>query len=101
MINANESQIILEEWFADNVHFWMNNKSGDTCTGDERESFKRALEWDLIQIYKHDNNTLHDCNVPNGDILDHDTCINFFKYRCMDLYGKDWEKHWKEYKICD
>ena len=99
MLNANDTQLNLEKWFQENCNFWMKNKQGDSCFGNERESFRRALEWDLIEIYNFNGGCLHEYGVPNGDVLDTETCINFFKTKCMDMYGKDWEAKWKEYNI--
>lgn len=99
MVNANNTMLNLEKWFNENYKFWMRNKLGDCCTGDEKESFRRALEWDLIEIYKFNHNVLHEYGVPNGDELDKETCLRFFKIKCQDLYGKDWENHWNGYNL--
>ena len=34
-----------------------------------------------------------------GEELDKQTTLDFLKYRCQDLYGKEWEEHWKEYNL--
>lgn len=96
MINANETQKILERWYADNVKYWLRQKKDPV---DEREANRRALEWDLIEIYKFNHNCLHNPFTPIGEELDKQMVLDFFKYRCMDLYGKDWEPHYKEYNL--
>lgn len=96
MINAKETQIILERWYADNVRFWLKQKKDAV---DEREANRRALEWDLIEIYQFNHHCLHNPYTPSGDELDKQTVLDFMKYRCMDLYGKDWESHYKEYNL--
>ena len=37
--------------------------------------------------------------LTKGEELDKKTALDFLKYRCQDLYGKDWESHWKEYEL--
>lgn len=98
MLNANDTQLILEKWYADNVNFWLKDKQSPAL--DEREAHIRALEWDLIPLYKlNGRNRLHDYNSPKGDELNTQTVLDFFKYRCMDIYGKDWEEHYNGYEI--
>ena len=58
-----------------------------------------ALEYDLIEIFKVNNGCLHDPYSLKGDELDKQTTLDFLKYRCQDLYGKEWEEHWKEYNL--
>lgn len=94
MINAKDSQIILEERYANGVTFWEDQNE----VNDKVEALRRSLE-DLIKIYKVNNGCLHDPYTVKGDKLDRQTTIDFLKYRCQDLYGKEWEKHWKEYNI--
>lgn len=94
MINANDSQIKLEKYYADCVKFWTRQNGID-----EREAYKRALEYDLIEIFKVNNGCLQDPYSAKGEELDKQTTLNFFKYRCQDLYGRDWEERWKEYNI--
>ena len=43
MLNANDSRIKLEKYHADCVKFWARQNNID-----ERETYKRALEYDLI-----------------------------------------------------
>lgn len=95
MLNANDSQIKLEKYHADCVRFWTKQKD----VSDEREAYRRTLEYDLIEIYKVNNGCIHDPFSVNGEELDKETTLNFFKYRCMDLYGRDWEEHWEEYNL--
>lgn len=94
MINANDSQIILEKCYANCVNYWKSQSEID-----EREAYKRALEHDLIDMFKANGGYLHNPFTPKGDELDKQTTIDFLKYRCQDLYGKEWEKHWEEYNI--
>lgn len=94
MIDAKYSQIILERYYAYCVNFWKRHRGID-----EREAYKRALECDLIEIFQVNGGCLHDPYAVNGEELDKKTTINFLKYRCQDLYGKEWEKYWKEYNI--
>lgn len=94
-----KSQLELEQWFSDNYKFWMRNRQGNSCFGNEREAFRRAFEWDMIEPYKHNHGKLHEYHVPNGRELDKDTVLNFFKTKCMDMYGKDWEEHYKSYGL--
>lgn len=83
MLNANNSQIKLEKYHADCVKFWTRQNGID-----EREAYKRALEYDLIEIFKVNNGCLHDPYSPKGEELDKQTTLDFLKYRCQDLYGK-------------
>lgn len=99
MINESGTMLNLERWFGDNYDFWFRNKQGDSCAGDEKESFRRALEWDLIEMYKFNNLVLHEYGKPNGEELDRETCLKFFKIKCQDLYGKNWEEHWNSYGL--
>lgn len=94
MLSAKESLLKLEKYHADCVKYW-SRQSGI----DEREAHKRALEYDLTEIYKVNNCCIHDPFSPKGEELDKETTLNFFKYRCMDLYGRDWEEHWEEYNL--
>lgn len=94
MLNANDSQLKLEKYHENCVKFWeRQNGIG------KREAYRRALEYDLIEIYKINNGCIHDPFSPKGEELDTETTLNFFKYRCMDLYGRDWKEHWKEYNL--
>lgn len=94
MLDVKYSQFILEKYHAYCVDFWKRHRLID-----EREAYKRALEYDLIEKFKVNGGCLHDPYAVNGEELDKQTTINFLKYRCQDLYGKEWEKHWKEYNI--
>lgn len=95
MLNAHDTQLNLERWYKENFRFWLRQKDV-FC---EREAYRRSLEWDLIEIYKHNGNCLHEYGKVNGEELDTQTVLDFFKYRCMDLYGKDWENHYIGYKL--
>ena len=46
MLNANDSRTKLEKYHADCVKFWTRQNGID-----EREAHKRALEYDLIEIF--------------------------------------------------
>lgn len=94
MMNANDSQMKLEKFYADCVKFWNRQKDVN-----EKEANKRALEDDLIRIYKGNNCCIHDPFSPTGEELDHETTLKFFKLKCMDLYGEQWEEHWQSYKL--
>ena len=96
MINANDTKETLEKWYADNVQFWMRQKNDSV---NEREANRRALEWDLIEIYLFNGKCLHNPYTPNSEELDNKSCLDFFKYRCMDLYGRAWETHYKKYNL--
>lgn len=61
MLNANDSRTKLEKYHADCVKFWTRQNGID-----EREAHKRALEYDLIEIFKVNNGCLHDPYV-NGE----------------------------------
>lgn len=94
MLNANDSQIRLENYYKSCVRFWMVQDGIN-----EREAYKRALEYDLIEIFKANNGCLHDPFSPKGEELDKQITLNFLQYRCQDLYGNEWESHWKEYNL--
>lgn len=94
MLNANDSQIRLEKYYADCVKFWTRQNRID-----EKEAHRRTLEYDLIEIYKVNHGCLHDPYSPKGEELDKKTTLDFLKYRCQDLYGKEWEEHWKDYNL--
>lgn len=53
----------------------------------------------MIGLYRVNNGCLHDPYVPRGEELDIQTTLNFFKYRCMDIYGKKWKDKWVEYEL--
>ena len=55
MLNMNDSQIKLEKYHAGCVKFWERQNGID-----EREAYRRALEYDLIEIYKVNNGCIHD-----------------------------------------
>lgn len=94
MLNANDSQLKLEKYYSDCVCFWRKQKNID-----EREAYRRVLEYDLIEFYKVNKDCIHDPFSPKGEELDKQTTLNFFKYKCMDLYGRDWESHWNGYEL--
>lgn len=94
MINKDDSQIKLERYYADCVNFWKRQDGID-----EREAYRRALEYDIIEIFKVNDGCLHDPFHAHGEELDKQTTLDFIKYRCQDLYAKDWEKHWESYGI--
>lgn len=98
MVNAKDTQLNLETWFNANYNFWFKDKHSDS-QGNERESFRRALEWDLIELWNVNGGCLHEYGKPNGDTLDKETCLNFFKNRFMDLYGKFWEEKFNYYVL--
>ena len=95
MLNANDTQLNLECWFSENKRFWETQKQEPI---DEREAFRRAFEWDLIELFNAQG-CLHEYGKMNGDELDTRTVLDFFKYRCMDIYGRDWEEHYKGYGL--
>lgn len=94
MLDSYDSRIELEKYYADCVRFW-NEQNGIG----EKEAYKRALEHDLIEIFKRNNGCLHNPFSPRGEELDRQTTLDFFKYRCMDLYGKEWKSNWKKYNL--
>lgn len=94
MLNAKQSQIKLEKYHSDCVNYWKKQKNID-----EKEAYKRALEYDLIEIYKMNQGCIHDPYSMAGEELDKEATLDFFKYKCMDLYEKEWESHWDEYNL--
>ena len=60
---------------------------------DEKEAIRRALEYDLIEIYKVNKSCIHDLFRARGEELDKQTTLEFFKSRFMDLYGRQWKDH--------
>lgn len=93
MLDKDKSEAILEDFYRDNLNYWRREGN------DEFEAHKSALENDMIGLFKQNNGCLHDPNVPRGEELDIPTTIAFLKARCIDLYGKKWENHWKEYGL--
>jgi hypothetical protein len=73
MLNAHETQLILEQHFKDCKNYWL--RSG-YCK-DEREAFVNAI--DDIKALKRNP------FVPCGDLLDVETKEKFIKYRIQDL----------------
>ena len=71
MIDAKETEIILNQFFGECVVFWRHNGKTD------RESFENALN-DIKSI---------NCNPyePHGDLLDIETKQKFIEYIEMDL----------------
>lgn len=76
MLNAQQTQLIMEKHFKACYDYWM--RSG-YCT-DEREAFSNAI--DDIRNMKHDPFS------PCGDKIDIETRNQFVKYREQDLGGK-------------
>lgn len=99
MINAKETQIILEKFFNECRAFWLRDIKNEGI--DEREAFRRAFEWDMVEIYNFNKGCLHDMYSPSGDELDYDTIIEFFKARCHDLYGNKWEDVYDTYGVIE
>ena len=71
MLNARETEIILDNFFRDCFNFW----AGQGC--DERKSFENALA-DV-------RNLKHDPYEPCGKELDAKTKEEFILYKEMDL----------------
>jgi hypothetical protein len=71
MLNEQETQLVMENFFRDCQSFWRRN------TNDEREAFEKALN-DMRRITT-------DPFSPCGDMLDVETKKQFIKYREMDL----------------
>lgn len=93
-MSENDSRLKLEQHYAGCVKYWMRQED----IVNEKEAHKRALEGDLIGSYRL-SGCIHNPFSPFGDELDKDTTIAFFKEKCMDLYGNQWEIHWKLYGI--
>lgn len=89
MLNANDSQVKLERYYSDCVRFQSKQKD----VNDEKEAIRRALEYDLIEIYKVNKSCIHDLFRARGEELDKQTTLEFFKSRFMDLYGRQWKDH--------
>lgn len=92
MLNKEKSEVILNKSFEFNLVFWKREGN------DDREVTKNALE-DMIGLYKANNGCLHDPYVPRGEELDIQATLSFFRYRCMDIYGKKWKDKWIEYEL--
>lgn len=71
MLNAHDTQLVMEHFFRDCLNFWRRS------INDEREAFEKALN-DTRGITTNPFS-------PCGDKLDVGTKINFIKYREMDL----------------
>lgn len=71
MLNEQETQLVMENFFRDCLNFWRRS------TNDEREAFEKALN-DTRCI-------MTDPFSPCGDKLDVVTKEKFIKYREMDL----------------
>ena len=71
MLNAQQTQLALENFFRDCQNFWRRT------INDEREVFEKALN-DTRRITT-------DPFSPCGDKLDIETKVKFIKYREMDL----------------
>ena len=74
MIDAEQTQEILERFFNDCYKFWLRQGSGH---GNKHRAFELALE-DVKAIHRNPF-------VPRGDELDTETKTNFIMYREMDL----------------
>lgn len=96
MIDKKNTQCILEKFHTDCTNYWMNNTQ-EKC--DEREAHRRALEYDIIELFNANGGCLHDPFAPAGDVLDKDTVLSFIRYRCQDLYGSDWKEHFEGYQL--
>ncbi len=71
MLNAHETQLVMEHFFNDCLNFWRRN------TNDKRAAFEKALN-DVRGITT-------DPFSPCGKKLNVATKENFIKYREMDL----------------
>lgn len=71
MLNEQETQLVMENFFRDCLNFWRRS------VNDEREAFEKALN-DIRRITT-------DPFSPCGDGLDKETKNQFIKYREMDL----------------
>lgn len=71
MLNVQETQLVMENFFRDCLNFWRRS------TNDEREAFEKALD-DTRRI-------MTDPFSPCGGKLDMETKEKFIKYREMDL----------------
>lgn len=71
MINAQETQLILQQFFMECLNFWQRSLS------DKREAFQYAID-DVKNIKK-------DPYSPQGQELDLEVKERFVKYRELDL----------------
>lgn len=71
MLNEQETQLVMENFFRDCLNFWRRS------VNDEREAFEKALN-DIRRITT-------DPFSPCGDGLDGETKRKFINYREMDL----------------
>ena len=71
MLNAHDTQLVMEHFFKDCQNFWRRT------INDEREVFEKALD-DTRRITT-------DPFSPRGNKLDAETKEKFIKYREMDL----------------
>lgn len=98
MVNKENTQAILERFYGNCLNYWKNNPK-EKC--DERESYRRALEYDIVELFNVNGGCLHDPFSPAGDVLDIDTVLDFIRYRCQDLYGNDWKEHFEGYHLVE
>ena len=76
----------LEKFFFDCVRFW--ERFLKISADESKEPYQRALD-DLPQ-----------CNpfvIDGREPFNEGVLREFKRYRLMDTYGNDWEKHWDEH----
>lgn len=74
MVNAHDTQKILERFFNECYKYWLQNSDS------EREAFSLALD-DIRAVKRNPF-------IPCGDELDPEVIKKFIHYREMDLGGK-------------
>lgn len=76
----------LDKFFRECVRFWEHELN--TNSDEDNRPYKNALE----EVPKH--NPYIPFNPPE---LDKSVRDEFIKYRCMDIWGRNWESEYEKY----
>lgn len=88
MADINREQYdVMEKFFGECVRFWEHELKTDSDL--DRQPYINALR-EVPHRYPY---------VPWGEELDPETRKYFIKNKCMDTYGRDWEKYYNELKL--